>query len=86
MFLILRQLHENVSLSYTPILLLEPKHFLGYLFWKVIFFHEKVFDEILRWSFLSSMSSLRNFSELPVIKHIITKENRKTILLRNILS
>ena len=83
MFLTLCQLHENVSLSYTPILLIKPKNFRGVL---VIVFHEKVLDEISRWSFLSSMSTLRNFSELHVIKHIITKSNRKIILLRNILS
>ena len=74
MLLTLWPLHENVSLSYTPMFLLEPETFRGYMFWKVIVFHEKVFDEVSRWSFSSSICpTSRNFSELHAIKRIITR-------------
>ena len=72
----------NGSLSYTPILLLEPKTFRGVLDFEDHLFVTKYLIKHPVVYFLSSESTLNNSSDIYVIKHIITK----TILLWNKLS
>ena len=70
--LTLWSLHEHVSLSYTPIFLLEPKTFRGVHVLEGHCFPWKRIWWSIPLVFLSSMSTSRNFSELHVIKQIVT--------------
>ena len=66
-------LHDDGSSSYTPILRLKPKNFLGVLDFEEHLFHDKIMDQSSLVYFLLSMSTLKNSSDIYVFRHIITK-------------
>ena len=77
-FLSLCSLHDNRSLSYTPILVLESKNVQGVLDMEDHLFHDKInFNKTVVY-FLSSLPTLKKSSDIYVNRHIIS-----IILLRN---
>ena len=71
-FLSLWRGHDKSNLSYTPILLLEPKNFRGVLDFEDNLMTEYVIKCPVVY-FLSSVSTLKNPSDICVIRHIISK-------------
>ena len=72
-FLSLWPLHDDGSLSYTPILLLEPKISEGYFILKIIYSETNYLIKHPVVYFLSIAITSKNSSDIYVIRHIITK-------------
>ena len=71
-FLLLWPGHDQGSLSYNPVLLLQPKNFRGVLDFEDNLFGDKIFDLHPVVYFLSSVLTLKNSSDINVIRHIKT--------------
>ena len=65
--------HDKGSLSYTPVCSSSPTISEGYVILKIIYSVTKYLIKHLVVYFLSSVSTLKNSSDVNIIRHIMTK-------------